>query len=448
MGCLLAATTVAAVATVAAQGGEGSPVSPESSGDTLLIPFLISLFASLLFTGAQTAVSSIGPLALDQIDNSTNVILKFIKPQLKKLPAIERQFSLGGMFALIFQTALVALFFIGIFEDSVLLGAIIAMVIVSGLHLLLVEGFCRNLVLASPERAFKILIIPSYILSLPFRLLLLPHYMFSSFPDSRVKYTSLTDMHLRLLPSLSGIERVIDEEAFELIDSVKEFAETKAEEIMTPRTEIEGISDTLGPTEVYEWLRKSEYRRIVIYHDNLDDIRGTLLAKDVLLNRPRQPFDNLRDPIYVNEDTRLPELLNIIRLNRSHLVIVQDEYGGTAGIVTLHDLVENIVGHIDDLEDEDELWIEKDSDSSFVINGRTELWEVNEELDLDLDEDVARTIGGLVFNTLGRVGEVDDYVVFDNVKLTVLETSNNRVEVVKLEILPETPQETEEVTVK
>ena len=127
----------------------------------------------------------------------------------------------------------------------------------------------------------------------------------------------------------------------------------------------------------------------------------------------------------------------MIRANRAHLVVIVDEYGGVSGIVTLHDLFERIVGHIEDVEDEDELWIENLSARKVRVNGRVEIWEINEELNLDLDESLARTIAGYVFNSLGRVAQAGDEVHAAGAIIRVEKSDDKLAEVLVIEKVAE-----------
>jgi CBS domain containing-hemolysin-like protein len=131
----------------------------------------------------------------------------------------------------------------------------------------------------------------------------------------------------------------------------------------------------------------------------------------------------------VPRDMKLPDLLKTLRQARAHLAVVLDEYGGTCGLVTLHDLFEEIVGdHIPDEEDGDSSWITELEKDVYVLNGRVELWEVNEDLDLELDESVARTIGGFVADSLGHLPMVGERLTIEEGDFIIEEVANNRVQ--------------------
>lgn len=413
----------------------GETVPREAAG---VVPWLLLLGGvvalNLLFTMAQMAVAAIGPNAIGEIEKRKSILARHLRRFIGRLPILEEQFSVSSLVMMLLMILLCVRIGFVLMPESLAVPAILGAVGAFLLQLVIVEVLARNLTLRNPGKVFSVLVPPVALISSPMLLFVIPARVFRVFPGEQENIASVSAMHLRILPSLSGVERVLDEDAFELIDSVRDFADATAEDVMTPRTEVEAIADSLSSSEVYETVRKSEYSRIVVYHETIDNVVGTLLAKEVLLQRPRDPWTLLRKPLIVSESTRLPELLRMIRANRTHLVVVMDEYGGMAGVVTLHDLFEMIVGHIEDIEDQEELWIQAMEEGQYRLNGRVEIWEVNDELNLDLDEDTARTIGGLVFNTLGRVPQAEDVLEIGGVSIRVEEVADNRVETVILEI--------------
>jgi CBS domain containing-hemolysin-like protein len=236
------------------------------------------------------------------------------------------------------------------------------------------------------------------------------------------------DRELRLLPYLRGVDHLVVEDAAEMIDAVREFAEATARDIMTPRTDIEGLPANTPTDKLMRHLVEAEFSRQLVYEGTLDNIVGVLLAKEVLLNRPAEPLTLMRKPLFVPHDMRLPELLRRIRHTPANLAVVLDEYGGTAGIVTMHDLFERVIGeHIEDEFEDDELWVEMEGEDVARLSGRVEVWEVNEELDLDLDESVARTIGGYLMYRFGRLPAVGDIWVANGGEFEVRELDGNRI---------------------
>ncbi|MDK2972610.1 MAG: magnesium and cobalt exporter, family [Candidatus Sumerlaeota bacterium] len=239
------------------------------------------------------------------------------------------------------------------------------------------------------------------------------------------------DRELNLLPFIEGVDRLVVEEAVEMIDSVLEFAEATARDVMTSRTEVEGIPVGTPREELMRRLMKAEYSRQVVYEGTLDNIVGVLLAKEVLLNRPADPLSLMREPLRVAQSIRLPELLRLIRRSPSNFAVVQDPYGGTAGIVTMHDLFERVIGeHIEDEHEDEELWIDVDENGNASISGLVEVWEVNQELELDLDESIARSLGGYLMYRFGRLPSEGDVWVVNGGEFRVDRIENNRIEVI------------------
>ncbi|MEO8377222.1 MAG: transporter associated domain-containing protein [Candidatus Sumerlaeota bacterium] len=407
-----------------------TPVQP-SDAVPFVIVAIITGFLNCLFTMGQTAIAALGPQAIEETNKGATPFDRFLKRFLTRMPQLELQFQVAALIMLLTMILVLVHVFVSMFRE--LIGTGIAVGVSLLFQLLVVEVLCRNIVLNNIRWSFRFIAPVASFLSLWVTPLTFPSFLFGAFSGSKQKNIALTDMHLRLLPSLAGVDRVIDEEAVDMIDSVREFAEMTAEEIMTPRTQVFGISDKLLPDEIFTRLQETEFSRVVVYHEVIDNIVGTLLAKEVLLQRPDDPLSLLRKPITASEKARLPELLRVIRANRTHLVIITDEYGGMAGIVTLHDLFERIVGHIEDIEDEEELWIETLSPTKFRVNGRVELWEINEELNLNLDEEVARTIAGYVFNSLGRVAQVGDELQAPGAVIHVEQSDDKLAEVLLIE---------------
>lgn len=240
------------------------------------------------------------------------------------------------------------------------------------------------------------------------------------------------ERELRLLPHFRGVDNVVEEEAVELIDSVREFFDLTARDIMTPRTELEGVPRTIARDDLFRALRQTRKSRVLVHGRDFDDIHGFLLAKEVLLGDPEDPFAMLRKPVVVRTTTHLPDLLREMRRERSNLALVVDEYGGTAGIATFHDLFEALIGeHISDEEEDDELWIEKRSADEALVSGRVELWEIDEQLGLELDETVARTIGGLLMHHFGRMPQVGEEARIGGAHFRVVEVQDNRIAAVE-----------------
>jgi putative hemolysin len=429
---LVVALAVCAAMPVAVFAAETAAPAEELTGPSwigYLSAGVLALALNFLFTLAQTSLAAIGPGALAELEDRSKHPIG-----LTDLPSLEVRLGLACLLMLLTSTFAISRLGALLLPAAPVVGAVVGVTLALFAHLVVVEVFSRGLALQRPLVWAKLLVPASRFLSVPLAPLVVPFRAGEGIRQPGGHPLALADMHLRLLPNLRGVERILDEDAFEMIDSVRDFAETTGDQIMTPRTQVEGIPLGMPADEVYQKLRESEFSRLVVYDGDLDHVVGTLLAKEVLLRRPKDPFQQMRPPIVASEKMRLPELLQLIRANRTHLILIQDEYGGLAGVVTLHDLFERIVGHIEDVDDVEELWIARVDERTLRVNGRVELWEINEELGTALDETVARTIGGYVFNTLGRPARESDTVQVDGLTLTIVTAGDNRVEEVRIEL--------------
>ncbi|MCB9849946.1 MAG: HlyC/CorC family transporter [Phycisphaerales bacterium] len=233
----------------------------------------------------------------------------------------------------------------------------------------------------------------------------------------------------------------VNEEEQEMIESVMELRDTDASEIMTPRTEIEGAEVNVTLDDVKALIGRIGHSRIPIFEETIDNIVGIIYAKDLLQIPADEPFDarkTMREPHFVPETKNLRDLLHEFRNGKVHLAIVLDEYGGTAGLVTIEDILEELVGEIVDEYDEDEPEpLTRIDDYTVEIDARMRVDELNEELGLTLpEEDDYETIGGFVSATLGRIPQTGETCVHENVELHVLDAEPRRINRIRLQIQP------------
>jgi len=230
----------------------------------------------------------------------------------------------------------------------------------------------------------------------------------------------------------------------EMIHGVIEFSDTTAREIMVPRTDLVAIEADVALEEAVENFMNSGHSRIPVYDDSMDDILGILYLKDILIRlkaeKNGQPTirELLRPAFFVPESKKSDELLRELQRRRVHMAIVVDEYGGTAGIITIEDLLEEIVGDIIDEYDTERLEVVKMTDGTVLVEGRASLDKIEETFDIEIPEESteAETISGLVTEILGRIPEVDDVVTVQGIRFTVLEVSHNRAERLRAVALP------------
>ncbi|MBX3095540.1 MAG: HlyC/CorC family transporter [Fimbriimonadaceae bacterium] len=231
----------------------------------------------------------------------------------------------------------------------------------------------------------------------------------------------------------------------ELLESVLEFRRTVAREIMTPRVEVDSISVNAELEEVVKVVVESGHSRLPVFEENDDSIIGIIHAKDVLkaqLGEDRVPLRSLlREAMFVPETILLEELLMEMRVKQTQLAIVQDEFGGTAGVVSIEDIVEELVGEIKDEYDEDEVdLLLTSTEEGWEVDGLYPLSDLNEELGTRFENDEVDTLGGYVFGLFGRQPGEGEAIEDDGFRFTVNETDGRRI--VRVGIVPLTAPET------
>lgn len=245
----------------------------------------------------------------------------------------------------------------------------------------------------------------------------------------------------------------IKEEGKKMINSIFQFDDELAYEIMTPRTDV-FVIDINDPTEEYlDELMELRYSRIPVCEDDTDNIIGILHIKDYLIKAREDGFDKvdirsiLRKPYLVPETKNIDSLFYELQIEKQHIAILIDEYGGFSGIVTMEDIIEEIVGDIDDEYDQEEHIIEKIDDNNYLVDGNVSLDDLDEETNISLESENSETIGGFIIDILGEIpGEEDKNreITFENYLFTILSVKERRIEKVKVQILPELPEEPEE----
>ena len=233
---------------------------------------------------------------------------------------------------------------------------------------------------------------------------------------------------------------VFDDTEEKLIRSVFDFADSTARRAMTPRTDVVGIELGDGPEKIFDLVIEHGFSRYPVFEQTLDRIVGVIYAKDLIVRRlnPRLIIikDMCRKPTFVPDSMPLSKLLEEFQHKKHHMAIVLDEYGGTAGIITLEDILEELVGEIMDEYDTEIAPLIKHSETVAFAEGSVWPGAVNELLDSRLPEDQAETLAGLFFDTLGHLPEKNESVEIADIVITVLERDENRLTRLKLEKKP------------
>jgi CBS domain containing-hemolysin-like protein len=254
----------------------------------------------------------------------------------------------------------------------------------------------------------------------------------------------VTQEEMRMLVNVGEEEGVIQHEEEELIHSIFAFGDTVVREVMVPRPYIVAVEDDLTVAQAADVALRSGHTRLPVYKESVDAIVGVVTVQD-MLRVVRQNGDNLpvvrvmRPVYYVPETKKVDELLRDLQKGRMHLAIVVDEYGGTAGLVTIEDLLEEIVGEIQDEYDVEPVMIERLNEYETHLDARVPLDDVNELLGTDWEAEDSDTIGGFVYEQLGRIPNPGDTVEIGDYVITVLSTEGARLK--QLSIVRRRPAE-------
>jgi CBS domain containing-hemolysin-like protein len=242
----------------------------------------------------------------------------------------------------------------------------------------------------------------------------------------------VTEEELRLLVSVGEEEGVLEEEETEMIHSIFEFADTAVREVMVPRIDMVTLEADATVDEAVDLALQAGFSRIPVYKESIDDILGVLYTKDMLKqlreDHNTSPISDLVRPAYfVPETKKLDDLLREMQQKRVHMVIVVDEYGSVAGLVTIEDLVEEIVGDIQDEYDREEKLYEQVNENEYIFDAKISIDEFNELMDMDLDNTYYETLGGFLYAQLDKIPVVGDTISFKNLTFTVLNTRGRRI---------------------
>lgn len=309
-----------------------------------------------------------------------------------------------------------------------------------------------------------LLFVPLYVVLRPFTLLS-ERVTGGDYSDEDFKAEK--EEELRSLVESEGETGVLEEGERDMIEGVFGFHDRVVREVMVPRVDISAVEQSGTVADLLSMIRDAGHSRVPLYDESLDSIKGVVYAKDLLQlieNRteltadsplrllvegvPRaegEPLHLLHEPYYVPETKKIDQLLRDLRLARTRLAIVVDEYGGTAGLVTTEDLVEEIVGDLQDEYDaEEELYSWQTQDEILAVNPRINIEELNELLDSDLPSEGFDTLGGFIYDHLGRVPDVDESISVTGFDITIVAVEGQRIQ----QVLMSRSQQPDEDTVE
>lgn len=412
----------------------------------LWFALILCLLLSAFFSATETAFSAANRVKLKTVDGPRKERAQLTLNLLEKYDSLLTTVLIGNNIVNIAGTAIATVLFIRILGgDS---GATYASIIMTVLVLFLGEVGPKTLAKQQPEKfamavspVIRVLVILLKPLDLLFSLWrrLLAKLIKPDQEESQIEDELIT------IIDEAQTEGDIEEDEGQLIRSAIEFndQDASASDIMTPRVDVTAIEDTATPEEAADLFRKTWYSRIPVYHEDLDHIVGILNEKDFykMTHEGVQDITKImKEPVFAPASLSISNLLKQFRTSQSHLIILLDEYGGTEGIVTMEDVLEELVGEIYDEHDEVEEEVVEQEDGTMIVDGSMQLQELLDKHELENKYD-ADTVGGWAGEMLEKVPEVGDTFRLDNHEFTVIEMDGFRVTKMQVTDLPEENEE-------
>ena len=246
----------------------------------------------------------------------------------------------------------------------------------------------------------------------------------------------ITHEELKTMVGVSEEEGVLENAEKEMIFNVFEFADLQVKDIMVQRVDIVSVDKEASYDDVMDVIKNEQFSRIPVYNQTIDNIIGVLNIKDLAtIENLREDFNSskyIRDPYYTFEFKKIVELFKEMKKTRNHIAIVLDEYGGTVGLVTIEDLVEEIVGEIEDEYDEEKNPVEVIKDNEYVVYGSLRLHDISDLIGINIDSEEFDSVGGLMIGDLGRMPEEQEEVTVNNIKFIAEEIEKNRIKKVRM----------------
>ena len=426
-------------------------MTSDSSTSVLIIIFCV-LFSGY-FSATETAFSSLNRIRVKNLAEKGDKKAKLVLDLLENFDSLLSTILIGNNIVNIACASVATLLFVRLLGEEQ--GPSVATLVITIVVLVFGEVTPKSIAKENPEK-FAMFAAPFLnvlmIILTPFNFLFIQWKKLISKIFHTENDYSITEEELLTIVEEAEQEGRIDEQESSLIRSAIEFSEQEAIDILTPRIDIVGVSYDATKEEIAQIFEETNYSRLPVYKESIDHIIGILYQKDFYnLDDEETSFEHIiRPAMFITESKKIGELLQELQQKKSHIAIVLDEYGGTTGIVTLEDILEELVGEIWDEHDEVINEIEKVSDTEYIVHGSTNLEDLFEVLDMgmkineEVEEMEVVTVSGWVMEeVLERIPSKGDVGTWQNLKVTVLEMDENRVEKIKLVILEKTEENEE-----
>jgi len=403
-----------------------------------LLGLILLLMLSGFFSSSEIAFVVSNKLKIELRARKDNLSAKIISFFHEKQEVFFSTILISNNIVNITFSSLITLFLLDVFG----FGDIVILIISTLLLLIFGELIPKYFAREYPDKFVLITAIPVRIVSFILSPLIWITSAFSQFIVSaaNIKEGEIShlfdkeDIQTLLQESVSSSKsNTIDEDEFDVINKVIDLGEQKINQVMTPRTDIIGIEINSEISEAINIFNESGYSKLPVYEENMDSIKGFIHALD-MFKFPKTIEEIRRDILFVPETKKSLELMNELIDKRISISIVVDEFGGTEGIVTIEDIIEEMLGEIRDEYDTEEDVCKQLTDKSFIISGKIEIDRLNEEFNLEIPEGEYETIAGFITSELGFIPTNKKEYSIDNYRIEIIHSSKQKIELVKLKI--------------
>lgn len=422
--------------------------------DILIIVF--SLIFSAFFSGMEIAFISANKIHIEIEKKQEGVLAKVLTRLTKKPSKFIATMLIGNNIALViyglFMGELLVNWFLGWAPQNLFLKALLSdfslltQTVISTIVILITAEFLPKVLFQIYANSLlRLLAVPAYFFYVLFSLIsefiiavsdFILKYIFRTTGDDVQLAFSKIELGDYITEQMGTVESEdeVDSE-IQIFQNALEFAAVKAREVMVPRTEIMAVEIHETPKNLAKLFTDTGYSKILVYKDTVDNIIGYVHSYE-LFKKPKTIKSILLPVEFVPETMLIQDILNVLIKKRKSIAVVLDEYGGTSGLMTVEDIVEELFGEIEDEHDTTDLREEQIDPSNFLFSARLEVDYINENYKLELtSSEEYETLGGMLVHTLGEIPEKDAEISIDNFKFTILEVSNTKIDLVALEVL-------------
>lgn len=405
----------------------------DSSSVSQIIALVFLVTMSAVFSSSETAITSVSKIKVRQLDQKDDKNAHLLKKLHDNMQTTISTILIGNNIVNIAASSIATILFTNIFHQN---GALISTVVMTVFVLIFGEVLPKTIAQYKNKSVALKFSRFIYFLTIVFKpivkvLNLLTRLVIKLFIGEGEDSSTLTEEELKTLVEVSEEEGVLKNQETEIMINALELKETLAVDIMTPRTSMASVDIEDAESDLKEIIKNITYSRIPVYEDSIDDIIGVLHIKELAHKiiedyRDFKIRDILKPAFYAYEYIPVVDLFKQMRAKNISISIIIDEYGGTSGIVTMEDILEELVGEIDD-EYDNEKEVTKINDNEYLVDPEMRIDEVNERFDLDIQSDKFDSIGGFVIELLDRMPKSKDEVEFENLKFVVVNVDKRKI---------------------